>query len=79
MKNLSKEEKQKEKENGLNNIKRKIPYLNTPSYFFNIGDKVSYGAMKESIIEDILYDGKVYILKCIATNNNYGNPYNYET
>ena len=79
MKKLSKEEKKKEKENGLNNIKRKIPYLNTPSYFFNIGDKVSYGAMKESIIEDILYDGKVYILKCIATNNNYGNPYNYET
>ena len=30
-KKLTKEEKlQKEKENGLSNIKRKVPYLNTP-------------------------------------------------
>jgi hypothetical protein len=33
-KELTKEEKlQREKENGLNNIERKVPYLNTPSYF----------------------------------------------
>lgn len=79
-KELTKEEKlQREKENGLSNIERKIPYLNTPSYFFNIGDRVSYGALKESIVEEVLYDGKVYVLKCIATDNNYGNPFDYET
>ena len=67
-KKLTKEEKlQKEKENGLSNIKRKVPYLNTPSYFFDVGDKVSYGTLKESIVEEVLYDGKVYVLKCIAT------------
>lgn len=79
-KEFTKEEKlQREKENGLRNIEDKIPYLNTPSYFFNIGDKVSYGALKESIVEEILYEGKVYVLKCIATNHNYGNPFDYET
>lgn len=79
-KKLTKEEKlQKEKENELSNIKRKVPYLNTPSYFFDVGDKVSCGALKESIVEEVLYDGKVYVLKCIATDNNYGNPFDYET
>lgn len=79
-KELTKEEKlQIEKENGLSNIEREVPFLNTPSYFFNIGDKVSYGALKESVVEEILYDGKVYVLKCIATDNNYGHPFDYET
>lgn len=79
-KELTKEEKlQKEKENRLINIERKVPYLNAPSYFFDVGDEVSYGALKESIVEDVLYEGKVYILKCIATNHNYGNPFDYET
>ena len=79
-KELTKEEKlEQEKQNGLSNIKREVPYINEPSYSFNIGDKVCYGAMKESIIDEILYDGKVYGLKCIGTENNYGHPYDYET
>ena len=79
-KELSIEEKlQQEKERGIDQIQREIPFINTPSYFFNIGDKVSYGAIKESVVEDILYDGKVYVLRCIVTNNNYGRPYDYET
>ena len=79
-KELSVEEKlQQEKERGLYQIQRELPFINTPSYFFNVGDKVSYGAIKESVVEDILYDGKVYVLRCIATNNNYGHPYDYET
>lgn len=53
--------------------------MNTPSYYFDVGDKVSYGALKESIVDEVLYDGKVYVLKCIATDNNYGNPFDYET
>lgn len=77
---LTKEEKlQREKESGLSNIEKKVPYLSTPSYFFGVGDKVSYGALKESVVEEVLYDGKVYVLKCIATDNNYGDPFDYET
>lgn len=79
-KELTKEEKlQREKESGLSNIERKIQYLSTPSYFFGVGDKVSYGCLKESVVEEVLYDGKVYVLKCIATDNNYGDSFDYET
>lgn len=79
-KELTIEEKlAQEKQNALNNIERELAYINEPSYYFNLGDKVIYGNLKESIIDEILYDGKVYGLKCIATNNNYGNPYDYET
>lgn len=79
-KELTIEEKlAQEKQNALNNIERQLAYINEPSYYFKIGDKVRYGNLKESIVDEILYNGKVYGLKCIATNNNYGNPYAYET
>lgn len=79
-KELTVEEKlEKEKQHGLGEIEAKLSHINKPSYFFNIGDKVKCGAMKESIVDEIFYDGKVYGLKCIATDNNYGHPYDYET
>ena len=68
-----------EKEYEINSIKDKVKYINEPTYSFNIGERVQYGVLKESIVEEILHDGKVYVLKCIATNHNYGNPYDYET
>lgn len=39
-----------EKEIGWNHIQMQIPFINTPTYFFNIGDKVQYGALKERFI-----------------------------
>lgn len=78
-KELTAEEKlEQTKQNELSNIKRELPYINEPSYRFNIGDKVRYGAIKESIVDEILYDGKVYGLKCVVTDNNYGKPFDYE-
>lgn len=79
-KELTIEEKlEKEKQSELMNIQQELSHINEPSYFFNIGDEVKYGNLKESVVDMILYDGKVYGLKCIATNNNYGNPYDYQT
>ena len=79
-KELTVEEKlEQEKQSGLRNIEDELSHINEPSYSFNIGDKVRYGNLKESIVDEVLYGGKVYGLKCIATNNNYGNPYDYET
>lgn len=58
-KELTVEEKlEQEKQNALNNIERELAYINEPSYYFSIGDKVRYGNLKESIIDEILYDGK---------------------
>ena len=59
--------------------KERINCRRKSTYFFNIGDKVRYGALKESTVKEILYGGKVYGLHCIATNENYGDPYDYET
>lgn len=68
-----------EKQNGLSIIEREIAFINEPSYIFNVGDKVNYGCLKEAVVDEVLYNGKMYGLKCIATNNNYGNPYDYNT
>lgn len=68
-----------EKERGLSDILFELPFINEPSYRFNVGDEVRFGAMKKSVVDEVLYDGKVYGLRCTATNNNYGHPYDYET
>lgn len=70
---------QAEKEHAIKNIEEEVQNLNEPTYYFNVGDKVQFGALKESTVEELLYDGKVYVLRCVATNNNYGDPYDYET
>ena len=80
VKELTLEEKlQNEKQRGIENIQRELSYINEPTYSFNIGDEVIYGGLKQSVVDDVLYDGKVYGLRCIATDNNYGNPFDYET
>ena len=79
-KELTIEEKlQQERERAIQFIKNEVENLNEPTYFFNVGDKVQFGSLKESTVEEVLYDGKVYGLHCVATNENYGNPYDYET
>lgn len=78
-KELTTEEKlEREKQIGISHIQMEVPHINEPSYNFNIGDKVAYGSMKSAVVDDILYDGKVYGLRCIATEYNYGNPYDHE-
>ena len=68
-----------EKQRGLDNIEEERIHFNEPTYEFEIGDRVIYGALKESIVDYISDDKKVYGLRCIATDNNYGNPYDYQT
>lgn len=67
------------KEMELFHIKHRVKYLNEPTYHFNVGDEVRYGALKQCVIDEILYDGKVYGMKCIGTDNNYGKPIEFET
>ena len=72
---LTKEEKFKiERDRSLSLMEHEIKYLNEPTYKFNIGEEVSYGNLKNCVVEEILNDGKVYVLKCILTDNKYGNP-----
>lgn len=79
-KELALEEKMENKKQcELKEIKNRLTYINEPSYFFNVGDEVKLGQLKQCIVDEVLYGGKVYGLKCIVTENNYGNPYDYET
>lgn len=61
------EQLQQERENELSFIKDEVPHLNEPTYRFEVGDKVKYGALKDCTVKEVLYDGKVYGLHCIST------------
>ena len=63
----------------LRDVEEHVQYQNIPTYVFNVGDHVSYGAMKDAVVEEVLYDGKAYLLRCVATENNYGHPFDRET
>ena len=80
--NLTEEEKlelQKQKE--VESISKDYHFLHAPqpAYTFNIGDEVKYGGLISSVVEQVFNDGKVYLLRCIARDNNYGNPIDYVT
>lgn len=52
--------------------------INEPTIQYAVGQRVQRGAVKQSIITEILDGGRVLKLHEICTENNYGNPYDYE-
>lgn len=68
-----------EKEMYLKHVEERLPFINEPTYFFEVGDEVRLGMLKNCKVIEVLYGGKVYVLDCIATENNYGKPYEYKT
>lgn len=61
-----------QREQQLRLMEDEINNLNEPTYKFEIGDKVAYGAFKECTVAEILYGGKVYGLHCISIEEKYG-------
>lgn len=50
-----------------------LSIIPTPTRYFEVGDSVCYGGLKECVVAEVLEDGKVYRLDCVSvTNNNYG-------
>jgi hypothetical protein len=79
-KTLTEEEKlEQQKLREINSINTDYSFLHapTPTYFFNVGDEVQYGALISSVVEEIFNDGKVYLLRCVCRDNNYGKPFDY--
>ena len=72
------EQLQQDRKIGLSFIESEVQHFNEPTYKFEIGEKVQYGALKDCTVKEILYDGKVYGLHCIFTKENYGDPYDKE-
>ena len=50
-------------------------YVTEPTYFFEIGDKVHIGNLRDVTIMEILHDGKMYRIQYSVIHNNYGQPY----
>ncbi len=46
-----------------------------PTYFFNVGDSVHIGNLLNSIIQEVLLNGKLYRIQYSVKYTNYGNPY----
>ena len=63
----------------LHYVEDYLDYIPEPTYKFNIGDEVICGNFKKSVISEVFHNGKIYGVDCIATANNYGKPYDYET
>ena len=47
---------EQERESGLSMIIDELPNLSEPTYRFNVGDKVAFGGMSESTVEEVLFD-----------------------
>lgn len=58
----------------IRETEQKIKFTGTPTYKFNIGDKVKVGNLKDCVVDQILYDGRAYGIKCVSVDHNYGNP-----
>ena len=43
----------------LSRLQDILPRLGEPSYRFDVGERVRYGIMEESSVEDVLSDGKI--------------------
>jgi hypothetical protein len=75
-----KEEKTKDQieqeymERELNGLKKKLYLIPEPTNVLNKGDKVTIGALQDVFIEDVLENGKIYLINYTRVDNNYGRP-----
>jgi len=61
-------------QNSLSQAIDGIEFVPEPTYNFNVGDIVQIGRLKNAVVIEILYGGKIYRLDYIFTDNNWGNP-----
>lgn len=59
-------------------IKDKTEFLPEPTYFYNVGDRVTIRALQDVYVIDVLLNGKVYEIDFTAIDHNYGNPIRHE-
>ncbi|MBU5442323.1 DUF262 domain-containing protein [Paenibacillus sp. MSJ-34] len=67
--------------NSANNMQRKLieieerlRYSSEPAYVFKRGDKVQVGNFHDAIVEEVLHDGKTYLIDYTEVSQNYGDP-----
>lgn len=62
----------------MEDAEREMRYTGAPSYTFKIGDKVRVGNLNNCVVDQVLYNGRAYGIKCTRRDNNYGNPIDRE-
>lgn len=60
----SKEQRADQIKTDLSRLQDVLPRLGEPSYRFDVGERIRYGSMEESIVEEVLSDGKIYVIRC---------------
>ena len=55
-----------ERERALSFLEENLPFINEPTYHFNIGDVVVYGNLENPTVTEIFHEGKAYGLTCIG-------------
>lgn len=61
---MSKEQRADWVKADLSRLQDVLPHLGEPSYRFDIGEQIRYGNMAESVVEEVLSDGKIYVIRC---------------
>lgn len=51
-----------------------LKFIPSPNRFFDIGEKVIIGNLKDCKMVKQLFDGKAYLIEYTSVDNNYGNP-----
>lgn len=62
----------------IKELKEKLYLIPEPTHIFNIGDKVVIGCLHDVIIEEVLENGKIYLIDYSSIDENYGNPIKHE-
>lgn len=72
---LSKEELEIQRINeDIEEIRKSYYNIPEPTRLFEIGEEVIIGNLKDCVIEQILDEGKIYVINYTMVNHNYGNP-----
>lgn len=53
----------------------RIYLIPEPTYFFEVGDAVHIGNLLNPVVQEVLFDSKLYRIKYSVKHNNYGNSY----
>lgn len=70
---IPKEQRADRLKTNLSRLQNILPRLSEPSYRFDVGERVRYGDMVDSIVEEVLSDGKIYVIRCTDQEATTGN------
>jgi hypothetical protein len=70
--------KQENLERELESLKERLHLITVPTNMLKVGDKVTIGSLADVFIEEVLEDGKIYLINYTKTDNNYGNPISHK-